>query len=174
MIYNPREDSYFLVEILENLNLNLKDKEILDMGTGSGIISEFLIKKTEKKNITASDINGEALEKARELGVKIIKSDLFENIDRKFDIIIFNPPYLPEHEYDRKKDVTGGERGDETILKFLEQSKNYLKEEGKIILLISSLTPRYKINKILKKFNKKKLGEKLLFFEKLEVWLISV
>ena len=92
-------------------------------------------------------------------------------------MIVFNPPYLPlDEREDRKsaKITTGGVRGDEIIIKFLRDADNYLEEGGIILLLISSLTPVDRINKIIqkKKFVKRKVSEKKMFMEKLEVWEI--
>jgi len=108
-------------------------------------------------------------------GFKAIKSDLFKNIENSFDLIIFNPPYLPESKYDKEKDTTGGKRGDETILRFLKQVKKYLNKNGKIFLLMSSLTPKYRIEKEIEKQGIicKKITEKILFFETLEVYILS-
>ncbi len=71
-------------------------KDVLDLGTGSGLIAIYFALKGRK--VTASDINREALEVAKEnalkfnLKVKFIQSDLFNEIDSKFDLILFNPP----------------------------------------------------------------------------------
>ena len=177
-MYLPEEDSYFLVEILREYLKN-KNLRVLDLGTGSGIISEVLIEEgVSRENITASDIDEKVVRKVRKkFGIEVIKSDLFKNkkfSGKKFDLIVFNPPYLPSCRYDKEKDVTGGKKGDETILRFLKQVKNYLTKNGKILLLLSSLTPRKRINEILEKnFKKKKVAEKKLFFEKLEIFLIE-
>ena len=74
-------------------------------------------------------------------------SDLYSNIDikEKFDTIIFNPPYLPEDEFDNEKLITtGGKEGWEIVEKFLTESKNYLNVDGQILLLFSSLTNKDK------------------------------
>ncbi|MEK6820763.1 MAG: HemK2/MTQ2 family protein methyltransferase [Nanoarchaeota archaeon] len=171
-MYNPKEDSFFLSEhlakYLKNKSKNIK---ILDMGTGSGIQAETCL-KSGFKNILCADIDETAVRNAGKK-FKSVKSDLFSNINGKFDLIIFNPPYLPENKYDREKDTAGGKKGDETILHFLEQAENHLAENGSIIILLSSLTPRKRINKLLRKYKKTKLAEKNIFFEKLEVWSIT-
>jgi len=141
MVYSPQEDSYLLANVVKN---QIKNKEIkfLDLGTGSGIQTENLIKLgVKKENILAADLNPLALEKASSLGVDTIKSNLFENISGKFDLIIFNPPYLPEDKYDKEIDTTGGINGDETLIEFIKQLKKHLNARGKTIILSSSLTP---------------------------------
>lgn len=70
--------------------------DVLDLGTGSGLIAIYFALKGRK--VTASDINKDALEVAKEnaeklkLKISFIQSDLFDKIDNKFDLILFNPP----------------------------------------------------------------------------------
>ena len=168
------EDSFILSEFLGNYLKNKNRKiKILDMGSGSGIQAETCL-KLGFRNITATDRGEDESNflKNKLKSIKVIQSDLFSNIADKFDLIIFNPPYLPESKYDKNPDTTGGKKGDETILMFLEQAKNYLTDNGEIIILLSSLTPRARINKL--KWKKQKLEEKSLFFEKLEIWLLKL
>ena len=176
-MYIPSEDSFFLSETLKKYfsNTKIKSKTVLDIGTGTGIQAETLLEFFDKNSILCSDIDEEAVKYAKLKKFHTIKSDLFKKIKEKFDFIVFNPPYLPELKYDKEKDTTGGKLGDETILKFLRQIKNHLNKNGKVFLLLSSLTPRTRIKKELEKQNLicKKIAEKKLFFEKLEVWIIS-
>jgi release factor glutamine methyltransferase len=175
-MYTPAEDSFFLSEILEKeLKNSKKDLTFLDMGCGACIQSITANKFLDKNNILCVDIDKEALEQAENLGFKYVKSDLFKTIKEKFDIISFNAPYLPEHKYDKKKDTTGGKKGDETIVKFLKQAKSHLNKSGKIFLLFSSHTPKDKIEKEIKKnkYKIKNIHEKILFMEKLSVYELS-
>ncbi|HTY44290.1 MAG TPA: HemK2/MTQ2 family protein methyltransferase [Patescibacteria group bacterium] len=174
-IYSPAEDSFFLSEIIEKEVMKLSDKKsgikILEIGCGSGVQLKTLNKSgIKKENIFSCDINLQAVKHCKSLGFNSIKSNLFEKIKGKFDLIIFNPPYLPESKYDKEKDTTGGKRGDETIVKFLKQLKNHLTDNGKAFLLLSSHTPMNNINKEFKKYKTKLLGKKKLFFEELYVW----
>lgn len=174
-MYQPSQDSYFLSEQLKKfLKEQNKKIKILDMGSGSGI-QAIICLNLGFKNIICADIDKESLDYLKRQKLRIIKSNLFEKIPARFDLIIFNPPYLPENKFDKQKDTTGGKKGDETILAFLTQAKSHLKKQGKILLLISSLTPRSRINKLLEKlkYNKKTLATRRIFFEVLEIWLIS-
>ncbi|MBU3907165.1 MAG: methyltransferase [Nanoarchaeota archaeon] len=177
-IYSPAEDSFFLASFVEKEinkinNKKSKDKlKILDMGSGSGIQAQTCILSGIKpENLTLIDINSTAisyLKKHFPLST-IIQSDLFTNVgDETWDLIIFNPPYLPENKYDKKPDTTGGKKGDETIVRFLKQAKKHLNKNGKILLLTSSLTPNINFNRL--GYKSRLLGEKKLFFEEIYVW----
>ena len=99
----PRPETEELVMMaLDEVKGNAK---ILDLCTGSGAIAISVAKELEKKGVkaevTASDISEDALALAREnaenngAAVRFVQSDLFENIDESFDLIISNPPYIP-------------------------------------------------------------------------------
>jgi len=166
-MYKPSDDSFFFAELLKDYISKLKNKDIsyLDMGTGSGILSETA-KNCRVKNILAADINEESVNFVKSKNINAIKSDLFSNINEKFDLITFNVPYLPkakDEPIDSQLETTGGKKGDEISLKFLKQAKEHLNKNGKIFLLISSFTP---FNRI-KKFKPKIISRKNLFFEEL-------
>lgn len=170
-MYLPGEDSYFLSDILKKyLENKSREIEILDMGSGSGIQAETC-RNFGFKNITAADVDEQAVSFLRKKKFKTIKTNLFSNIKEKFHLIIFNPPYLPEHRYDKEKDTTGGKKGYETIIKFLEQAKNHLKKNGRILLLFSSLSKPKVIKTKAKElgYEIKLLGKKKLFYEELYV-----
>lgn len=171
-MYAPAEDSFFLSEIISKYIK--KDSTYLDLGCGSGILAETASKHTSKKNILCSDIDEEVLNYVSKKGFKTIHSNLFENIKDKFDVISFNAPYLPEDKNEKGIDTTGGKKGDEVILKFLEQSIAHINKDGKIFLLYSSYTPESRILKLLKKLELKYVKkEKSIFFEKIIVLIIS-
>ncbi len=101
----PRFDSEILIEaVLEHLDEN-KEYRVLDIGTGSGNLAITLKKLLPKIIIDAVDISASALEVAGEnakyhkVDINFIQSDLFSNVNNKYDIIISNPPYV------RKEDL---------------------------------------------------------------------
>lgn len=174
-IYQPEEDSYLLQK---HVKTHSKNKNILEIGSGSGI-QILTALKSKAKSILATDINPEAIKHLKSKKIPTIKSNLFEKISKtkKFDLIIFNPPYLPrspQEPLDSQLATTGGKKGDEITLKFLKQAPKHLNPQGKILLLISSLTPHDKILQLLKKQNLKHkiLEKKKIFFETLECWEI--
>ncbi len=158
-VYEPAEDTFLLISVIEKLDLN--GKTALEIGTGSGIISLFLAKTA--KHVTAIDINPEAICCAKEnaarnkiKNVEFRKSDLFENVkeilrnkesskasnvgERKFDIIVFNPPYLPDEPLTSDIALDGGPDGRKTIERFLKDAPKFLNTHGRILLLESSLS----------------------------------
>jgi release factor glutamine methyltransferase len=161
MIYQPREDSYLMKEYIEGLNL--EGKKCLDMGTGSGIQAQAMLKSGAEK-VVAADINPEASEKVPE-EAEFVESDLYENIDEKFDFMAFNPPYLPEEkEIERDEIWNGGKNGIEITEIFLDESKKYLKSEGSTVIILSSKASK---DKIIDKYGLYKIDQSNLWFEKL-------
>ena len=171
MIYEPHDDSYLIKKYIKDYS---KNKKVLDIGTGSGILAKEARKYT--KNVTASDINKECLKNLK--GIKTIYSDLFEKIKGKFDLIIFNPPYLPR---DKREDeesalsTTGGIKGYEILEKFLNELKDHLNKRGKSLIVFSSLTKKRKIDMVIRKNNLKFkiLEKKKIPYEILYCYLIS-
>lgn len=166
-IYSPSEDSYLMFEVLLD---NLRDKKlkVLEIGVGSGFILDSL-KKNGFGDVCGVDINKGAVQACKIRGLQVFESDLFTNIKEKFDVIYFNPPYLPnddEEDDESRLATTGGPTGSEIINRFLIDAKNYLMKDGRIYILTSSLTKGIKWNG----WKKRKVGEKKLFFEKLYVW----
>ncbi|MEK6855147.1 MAG: HemK2/MTQ2 family protein methyltransferase [Nanoarchaeota archaeon] len=174
MIYEPKEDSYLLEKEVVKL---AKGKKVLDIGSGSGIQANAAF-ASGAKEVIAVDIDTESVEFLRGRGIKAIKSDLFSDVKGKFDLIVFNPPYLPEEERedkDSKVATSGGERGDEIIVRFLNDVDNYLNRNGSILIVVSSLTPKERINKMLRKIKMKYkvLSSEKFFMEKIEIWMIE-
>jgi len=175
MVYSPQEDSHLLGKEISKYIFNLKDKEIkvLDMGSGSGIQAQICIRAgIKKENILSVDVDKDAVKFLKKKGINAVYSDLFSKIKEKFDLILFNPPYLPEHKHDKAKDTSGGKKGYETILRFLKQAKSHLNKKGIILLLFSSLSdPNVILEYALKQgYKSNKLSEESLFFEKLYVY----
>lgn len=178
MVYLPAEDSLMLSAEIKKYLDNLTNKEkikVLDMGSGSGFQALTCLKSgIKKKNILCADIDPESIALIKKIGLNAIRTDLFSNLKKKkFDLIIFNAPYLPEDKYDKGKDTTAGKRGYELILEFLHQSKDRFNEDGKIFLLFSSLSKPKIILDFSKKIclDSKKLSEQGVgFFEKLFVY----
>lgn len=151
----PQPDTETLVlqaikRIKQYENNNIK---VLDLCTGSGAIAISLAKEFENKNVQvyASDISDKALEVAKknskknDVHINFINSNMFENIDEKFDIIVSNPPYI-ETETIKKlsKDVQqephialdGGFDGLEFYKIIASEYEKYLNDNGTLLLEI--------------------------------------
>jgi release factor glutamine methyltransferase len=171
MIYEPREDSLLLQKHVRKY----AHGSVVDMGSGSGIQAETALEKT--KDVLAVDIDDDVIAHLKKKHLNVIKSDLFSKVPKKkFDLIIFNPPYLPEDKRERMEDrlaLTGGKYGWEILDRFFKEAKNFLSPEGKILIVFSSITGD--VDFILKKYGYtfEKLDKQSFFFEKLIVYLIS-
>lgn len=174
-VYVPDEDSFLLAE---NLNIP-KGAKVLDVGTGTGILALTAAKMAS--SVVGVDVNPKAVElakkNAKENGIKnvrFLERDLFSAIgkEEKFDVIIFNPPYLPVEEYDPLgKAWSGGRGGMVVIRRFLVEAPAHLAENGIILLLLSSLNDFDEVKKILgqKGMTCEVVAEKKFFFEALMV-----
>lgn len=140
-VYEPAEDSFLLAG-----NLGLRGGEsFLDVGTGTGIVALSAAEKASR--VLGVDVNPAAVELARKnaLANKIRNaefqlSDLFENISEKFDVIAFNPPYIPVSESGAlAKSWSGGVGGMEVAEKFLAQVRGHLNGGGRFLILLSSI-----------------------------------
>lgn len=173
-VYEPAEDS----ELLAFHSRNLKGK-ILEIGTGSGLVSILNAKSNPSNSILATDISPEAIECARKNaeanGVRsltFLQSNLFEKIEGKFDTILFNPPYLPTSKEERipgnlNYAFDGGEDGRKTLDIFLEEFDKFLAPRGRLLLTQSSLNSMERTMLMLKNkgFEVHTLDQKPFFFE---------
>ena len=188
-VYEPAEDS----ELLINNLVNVKNKTVLDVGTGTGIQAINALKKGAKK-VIGIDINPYAIETAKENAllnklklnedIFFFESDLFKNMDEiknklnidKFDVILFNAPYLPTSEEEKLEKYLnyafdGGIDGRKVLDRFIDEVGNYLKENGTIQIVQSSLTGEEKTLKLLKKygFKAKKTASMRFPYEELQI-----
>ncbi len=142
-VYGPREDSYLLKEYIKEKNL--ESKKFLDVGTGSGIQAVTAAEKGA--DVLAVDINPESVELVRkkaseqDLSIRVEESDLFENVEEKFDTVVFNPPYLPGEKGVGDEEIwRGGDTGLEVTERFLDEVDKYLKQDGEAVFILSSET----------------------------------
>lgn len=175
-IYEPAEDSYLMIKCLKKklpaaISKN-PDLKFLEIGCGSGVILEAAFKLGIKKNnILGVDINPEAVEHCKDLEFNSLVSDLFDSVNGKWDIVVFNPPYLPEDEMEPESSrvaTTGGEKGHEIIVRFLEQAEDYVTGDGRIFVVTSSLAANIDFDEL--GYNAEEIFSEKMFFEQLVGW----
>jgi len=173
-VYEPREDSELLAQVVRKLARG----KVLDVGTGSGIQALAALENAAVTEVTAVDINPLAVaqvEKLQNPKLRVLLSDLFSAVkDEKFDTIICNPPYLPNHDEDSDPALDGGTNGYEWSIRFLQEAQAHLMPTGKLLFLFSNLTNRDRIDLELKKLGYLHTEEATLvhFFERLYVYRI--
>lgn len=172
-VYEPAEDTYLL---LKAAMAEAKDSDrVLEVGCGRGLISRELA--TRVRDVLATDINPFAVCMVRDFGIKTIRADLFRGIKGKFDMIIFNPPYLPTSDEEKTTSwlnyaLDGGKSGRETIKRFLEDLGDHLAPNGRALILLSSLNGRTIVEEMADElgFEVSIVDEERLFFEQLYVF----
>jgi len=140
-VYPPAEDSYLLLRAA--LAEVRPTDRVLEVGTGSGYVAAGLLGRAAA--VVATDINPHAVACARGRGVAAIRTDLFSGVSGPFDLILFNPPYLPTAPDERMDDwleyaLDGGPTGRVVIERFVADAGRVLAPFGRILLLVSSLT----------------------------------
>jgi release factor glutamine methyltransferase len=145
-VYEPAEDSYLLIDAargeIAGSNRRLR---IIEIGTGSGIVTAAMMRDAPEHIYAATDISPHAVACAKANRVPVVRADLFSGIGGRFDLIIFNSPYLPTAPAERVDGWidyawNGGDDGRAVINRFLEQAPAFLADHGSILLLLSSLT----------------------------------
>lgn len=178
-VYEPSDDTFLLLGALEKENWTGAET-VLEVGCGTGIVSVFLSKKA--KEVFSLDINRRAVSCARRnaeandaANMHVFSGDLFSGIGRKkFDVLVFNTPYLPEDKVTGKfgdSSWSGGKSGRKVIDRFLRGALKHIAPRGKIFLVESSLSDCGKTLDYFKEngIDAKIISEKKLFFEKLVV-----
>lgn len=140
-VYSPAEDSYLLLRAALR-EVRLTDR-VLEVGTGSGYVAVELVGRAAQ--VVTTDINPHAVECARARGLAAVRTDLFAGLSGPFDLVIFNPPYLPTAPEERIDDwlehaLDGGPTGRAAIERFIADVGRVLTLPGRILLLVSSLT----------------------------------
>ena len=181
-VYDPREDSTMLEKHVREYSFG----DVLDMGTGSGIQAITASYNDKVDSIIALDIQEEVVGFCRKhivnKKISFFASDLFEIFqknkllkNKKFDTIIFNPPYLPQELKVRDLTLEGGKKGYEVLEKFLNEVNNFLKSEGIVLIVFSSLTKKEKVGEFIRNnlLDFELLEKQDYFFEELYVYKLK-
>jgi release factor glutamine methyltransferase len=149
----PRPETELLVETIADLckKAEIKKPFILDVGTGSGIISLGLVKLIKDSSIVALDVSGDALCVAQENithfkaeeRIELIESDMFDFLGEEyvesFDCIVSNPPYVSSKDFEKLDDwvksepriaLYAGEEGMDYLNTLAERAGKFLKRGG--------------------------------------------
>jgi len=180
-VYEPAEDTILVANRLAQIVE--EGDTLLDVGTGCGILAIIAARKA--KRVVATDVNPHAVKCVRKNAkingvnhkVEVRRGDLFQPIRKseKFDVIIFNAPYLPTSPSEQRTWIerawAGGPAGRQLIDQFIVEAPHYLKQNGKILLVQSSLA---NIDETLEKFRHEDLtaqviAEKKVAFETIVV-----
>jgi len=148
-VYEPAEDTFLIADTLRHI----VDEEntVLDVGTGCGILAVIMAKRA--KMVVAADVNPHAIECAKlnakangvanKIDVRL--GDLFQPIKEteRFDVIVFNAPYLPSRRKEQETWIerawAGGKEGRQLIDQFISEAPHFLNENGKLLLVQSNL-----------------------------------
>jgi release factor glutamine methyltransferase len=176
-VYRPSDDSYMLADAAEGLQ-----GDVLEIGCGSGIVSLTAAKTA--KSVLGTDVNPDAVACARAnagrngIGnASFVAGDMFAPAGgRRFDAILFNPPYLPTDESEHlhghlNRAFDGGKDGRAVVDRFLVEFGLHLKPGGRVFLIQSSLNDLDKTRSLLEAagYAVETVAEKPFFFERLYV-----
>lgn len=173
----PRPETEILVDTVISYikQSNKNNWNVLDIGTGTGIIpisiSKYFSNTQNKILFVATDISKTALENAKKnielhhiQNIQLIQSDTSKDLSGKFDIIISNPPYISEKQfqnlqkevknYEPKTALYGGEKGTYYYQKILQNTDDFLNKDGKIFFEIGA-NQKEGMEKIIHEFNYK-------------------
>jgi release factor glutamine methyltransferase len=167
-LYLPSEDSIFLSNTVNHYHGNLA----LEIGTSSGIILKELSKNF--RIVIGTDIDFDSLKHLQSV-LKINRliccdaATAIRNIE--FDLIVTNPPYLPDNPNYVDRTIDGGPTGIEVSVHILASVLDKLSEKGKILIMVSSLSKKKKLESFISDNNliMKQIAQKGLFYESLEI-----
>lgn len=170
-IYAPSDDTFLMLDAVAKVRV--EGKKALDIGTGSGILGLFCAARGGR--VTVTDVDDLALRHAQKaaralgLSIQVIMSDIFSNVQGRFDLIIFNPPYLPSSKVEDRT-VDGGAQGTALSKLFLGGLAEHLERDGTALLLVSSLNdPASLLPAAIPQFDYVVMAKRSLFFEELKV-----
>jgi release factor glutamine methyltransferase len=183
-MYAPSDDTYLLADCIRQYS----GRRALEIGVGSGFLLDILEKNFAY--VAGSDIDIKVLQhckqqKTSSANVLLVCCDAGSAFGiRNFDLIVSNPPYLPNDDQDYYNDdnnildptIHGGATGIETTVHFIDSAVPLLTEDGKLLIVMSSSADSLALDKVLleKNMHKKVLKEKRLFYETLTIVELSL
>lgn len=165
-MYTPAEDTQLLADCVGNY----RGKWALEIGVGSGAVAQALAKNFD--GVAGSDIDLDSLRycKSQNDAIALACCDAASAFRARFDLIVSNPPYLPD---DAAKDATvhGGPKGIEKTVHFVKSALPLLADGGRMLVVVSSLADQSTLDLLVheRKLKKRVIKEKALFYERLSV-----
>ncbi|OGS42224.1 MAG: hypothetical protein A3K67_02485 [Euryarchaeota archaeon RBG_16_62_10] len=177
-VYNPSDDSFLLLESVEVR----PGQEFLEVGCGTGIVSLHAAKAGAR--VTAADISPHAVECTRRnaakngLKMRVLESDLFEKVSGNFDVIAFNPPYLPGETRSTswvERAWSGGSEGSETTVRFMEQAWAHMSPGARAYLILSSVGGLLSVLQAAsERYSSELIEERHMFFESIYAYRFAL
>lgn len=171
-MYFPSDDSIFLSDIVNQYHGQLA----LEVGTSSGIILKELSKNFRIAIGTDLDLNSLIHSQSILKNDNLICCDAASALHNvMFDLIVTNPPYLPNNPNHVDKTIDGGPSGIEVSIHILTSALDKLTKTGKILIVVSSFSNKKKLERFIVENNlvMKQIAKKNLFYESLEIMEIS-
>lgn len=171
-MYLPSDDSIFLSDIVNHYHGDLA----LEIGTSSGTIFRELSKNFSIVIGTDIDFNSLKHSLSMSKNERLICCDAATALHNvEFDLIVSNPPYLPNAMNHTDNTVDGGPTGIEVLIHFLTSAIDKLNNNGKILILVSSLSDKGKLDRFISQNNltKRQIAQKDLFYESLQIIELS-
>jgi release factor glutamine methyltransferase len=188
-MYVPSDDTFFLADCIRQYS----GRWALEIGVGSGLLLRILEKNFAY--VAGSDIDSEVLQHSKQqnrsskaLLVCCDAASAFGGV--KFDLIVSNPPYLPDDDNENNKNdnnnkinrcirdltVHGGPKGIETTIHFINSALPLLAQDGKMVFVTSSLADSSALDNVIqqKKVHRKVIKEKRLFYETLYIVELTI
>jgi len=176
-VYAPAADTYLLLDAI-----SIKPTDIvLDVGCGAGMGT--LVAASKAQCVVSVDISLQAVRNTSEnlrrnkleYNTAVLQTDLFTGLSRekKFSLIMFNPPYLPADDMSTDMDhaLIGGEEGSELTERFVKEAAHHITKNGQLYVVVSTLADTEAINRSFEdnNFQVEHVNETQLFFEKIQV-----
>jgi len=169
-MYVPSDDTFLLADCI----MQYRGSRALEIGVGSGVLLQVLEKNFQY--VSGSDISLQSLQHCKSRSsAMLVCCDAASAFSGKFDLIVSNPPYLPDDDV-KDRTVHGGPAGVETTVHFIQSALPLLADGGKMLVVVSSLADTAGLDRLVAemKMHKKVVKEKKLFYETLSIVELSL